>query len=56
MSAVGRAARSAVRDARDGADRAAFMELVECHGPMVVGVCWEVLGKVLRGKRNLPNN
>ena len=42
--------------ARDGADRAAFMELVERHGPMVVGVCWEVLGKVLRGKRNLPNN
>ena len=27
-------------NARDGADWAAFTELVERHGPMVVGVCW----------------
>ena len=29
--------------ARDGADQAAFTALVERHGPMVLGICWQVL-------------
>src|SRR5438067_1870224 len=32
--------------ARDGADQVAFTALVERHGPMVLGVCQEVLGNL----------